>query len=352
MPFGLRNVGATYQRLMDKAFEKQIDRNLEVYVDDLVMKSREEKQMLEDIEETFKKPREYNIKLNPKKCSFGVEEGKFLGVVVTRDGFKANPEKVAAITRMPSPSTLKEAQALNERLVAINKFLARHAESGKGSGVGLMLISPDEIRLMYALGFDFECSNNEAEYEALLAGLRMAQSMGATRVDAYVDSLLVNNQVNETYEAKDESMAKYLAKTKELIASFDNVTLNHVHRGKNQIADALSKLATSGMESEVKVETLQMPSIEPREVSALTAEEPCWYTPILKILTKGELPPTRGEAQKIQTKALQYEVNNGVLYRKSYLGPLLRFESPAEAKYLIQEIHSGICGIHAGPRDA
>ncbi|XP_022014162.1 uncharacterized protein LOC110913648 [Helianthus annuus] len=83
----------------------------------------EEKQMLEDIEETFQKLKEYNIKLNPKKCSFGVEEGKFLGVVVTRDGFKANPEKVAAITRMPSPRTLKEAQALNGRLVAINRFL-------------------------------------------------------------------------------------------------------------------------------------------------------------------------------------------------------------------------------------
>ncbi|XP_021985649.1 uncharacterized protein LOC110881806 [Helianthus annuus] len=178
----------------------------------------------------------------------------------------------------------------------------------------------------------------------------MAQSLGATRVDAYVDSLLVNNQVNETYEAKDESMAKYLAKTKELIAFFDNVTLNHVHRGKNQIADALSKLTTSGMEREVKVETLKMPSTEPREVSAITAEEPCWYTPILKFLTKGELPPARGEALKIQTKALQYEVNNGVLYRKSYLGPLLQCVSIVEAKYLIQEIHSGICGIHAGPR--
>ncbi|XP_022040895.1 protein NYNRIN-like [Helianthus annuus] len=222
--------------------------------------------------------------------------------------------------------------------------------SGKGSGAGLMLISPDEIRLMYALRFDFECSNNEAEYEALLAGLRMAQSMGATRVDAYVNSLLVINQVNETYEAKDESIARYLAKTKELMASFDRVTLNHVHRGKNQTADTLSKLATSGMEKEVRVETLQTPSIEPQELSAITAKEPCWYTPILKFLTKGELPSARDEAQKIQTKALQYEVNNNVLYRKSYLGPLLRRVSPVEAKYLIQEIHAGICGIHAGPR--
>ncbi|XP_021986714.1 uncharacterized protein LOC110883213 [Helianthus annuus] len=230
------------------------------------------------------------------------------------------------------------------------KLYTDGSSSGKGSGAGLMLISPDEIRLMYALRFDFECSNNEAEYEALLAGLRTAKSMGAARVDAYVDSLLVNNQVNETYEAKDESMAKYLAKTKELMDSFDNVTLNHVYRGKNQIADALSKLATSGMEKEVKVETLQTPSIEPQNVSGVTAEDPCWYTPVLRFLETGELPPAKGEAQKIQTKALQYEINNGVLYRKSYLGPLLRCVSPTEAKYLISEIHAGLCGIHAGPR--
>ncbi|XP_022013900.1 uncharacterized protein LOC110913371 [Helianthus annuus] len=212
------------------------------------------------------------------------------------------------------------------------KLYTDGSSSGKGSGAGLMLISPDEVRLMYALRFDSECSNNEAEYEALLVGLRMAQSMGTTRVDAYVNSLLVNNQVNETYKAKDESMAKYLSKTKELIASFDNVTLNHVHRGKNQIADALSKLATSGMEREVKVETLQIPSIEPREVSAIAAGEPCWYTPILKFLTKGELPPVRGEAQNIQTKALQYEVNNGVLYRKSYLGTATTVCIPSKGK--------------------
>ncbi|XP_021971565.1 uncharacterized protein LOC110866728 [Helianthus annuus] len=117
-----------YHQIKMSKEDEEKTANLEVYVDDLVIKSREEKQMLEDIEETFQKLREYNTKLNPKKCSFRVEEGKFLGVIVTRDGFKANLEKVAAITRIPSPRTLKEAQALNWHLVAINRFLARHAE--------------------------------------------------------------------------------------------------------------------------------------------------------------------------------------------------------------------------------
>ncbi|XP_021999737.1 uncharacterized protein LOC110897289 [Helianthus annuus] len=342
MPFGLRNAGATYQHLMDKAFEKQIGRNLEVYVDDIVIKSREEKQMLEGIEETFQKLREYNIKLNPKKCSFGVEE-VIKGQVIA-DFLAEIPD--GEVIQDPLVNNIPESSIARQTW----NLYTDGSSSGKGSGAGLMLISLDEIKLMYAMLFGFKCSNNEAEYEALLAGLRMAQSMGATWVNAYVDSLLVNNQVNETYEAKDETMEKYLAKTKELITSFENVTLNHVHRGRNQIVDALSKLATSGMEKKVKWETLQSPSIESREVSAVTSEEPCWYTPILKFLTKGELPSDRGDAQKIQTKALQYEVNNGILYRKSYLGPLLRCVSPAEAKYLIQEIHAGICGIHAESR--
>ncbi|GJV88298.1 reverse transcriptase domain-containing protein [Tanacetum coccineum] len=77
MPFGLKNVKATYQRLVDKAFQKQIGGNLEVYVDDLVIKSRTEQEIIRDIKETFRTLREINMKLNPKKCTFGVEEAAF-----------------------------------------------------------------------------------------------------------------------------------------------------------------------------------------------------------------------------------------------------------------------------------
>jgi hypothetical protein len=72
------------------------------------------------------------MKLNPKKCSFGVEEGKFLGVVVTKDGFQANPEKVDVVLKMPSPKSVKDVQTLSGRLVALNRFLSKHAESQKG----------------------------------------------------------------------------------------------------------------------------------------------------------------------------------------------------------------------------
>ena len=82
MPFGLKNAGATYQRLVDNAFEKQVGRNLEVYVDDLVIKSHTEGELVRDIEETFRTLRKINMKLNPKKCTFGATEGMFLGYVI------------------------------------------------------------------------------------------------------------------------------------------------------------------------------------------------------------------------------------------------------------------------------
>nr|GEW05609.1 hypothetical protein [Tanacetum cinerariifolium] len=108
MPFGLKNAGATYQRLMDKAFEGKIGRNIEVYVDDLVVKSHTKAEMTRDVEETFRTLRKINMKLNPKKCSFGLAEGMFLGYVITPEGIKPCPDKKAAVLQLPSPRTIKE----------------------------------------------------------------------------------------------------------------------------------------------------------------------------------------------------------------------------------------------------
>ncbi|GKC19804.1 reverse transcriptase domain-containing protein [Tanacetum coccineum] len=97
MLFGLKNAGATYQRLVDIAFQSQIGRNLEAYMDDMVIKSNDEKVLIEDIAETFDNLRRINMKLNPKKCSFGVEEGKLLGYMVTSEGIRANQKRTKAI---------------------------------------------------------------------------------------------------------------------------------------------------------------------------------------------------------------------------------------------------------------
>ena len=112
MPFGLKNVGATYQRLVNQMFKKQIGRNVEVYLDDMLAKSRKEEDHLDDLRETFNTLRQYNMKLNPSKCAFGVSSGKFLGFIVSQRGIEANPEKVKAILEMSSPRTTKEVQSL------------------------------------------------------------------------------------------------------------------------------------------------------------------------------------------------------------------------------------------------
>ncbi|KAI3493481.1 hypothetical protein L1887_41873 [Cichorium endivia] len=128
MPFGLKNAGATYQRLVDRIFRNQIGRNIEVYVDDMVIKSQETLALTADIEETFKTLEETKMKLNPSKCVFGVEEGQFLGYYVTNQGVLPNPAKLQDTIETKTPTTVKEMQGLNGKLTALGRFIAKSAE--------------------------------------------------------------------------------------------------------------------------------------------------------------------------------------------------------------------------------
>ena len=125
MPYGLKNARATYQRLVNKMFSKQIGRNMEVYVDDMLVKSKEELTHLDDLKETFTTLKQYQMRLNPSKCVFGVASGKFLGFMVSQRRIEANPEKVQAIINMASPRTVKEVQKLIGRIAALNRFVSR-----------------------------------------------------------------------------------------------------------------------------------------------------------------------------------------------------------------------------------
>ena len=129
-----------------------------------------------------------------------------------------------------------------------------------GSGACLILTNLEGIEFTYALRFEFTATNNEAEYEALLAGLRIVIQMGVRNLEANVDSRLVANHVLGEYEAKDEHMIQYLEKTKSLIQSFDRFTIKQVPRGDNRKADALSKIASTTfahLSKQVLVETLK-----------------------------------------------------------------------------------------------
>ena len=112
LPFRLKNAGATYQRFMDRVFALMIGRNVQAFVDDMVVTSQVKDQHVADLEELFTTIPKYRLKLNPEKCVFGVEAGKFLGFLLTECGIEANPEKCAAIIAMKSLISVKEVQQL------------------------------------------------------------------------------------------------------------------------------------------------------------------------------------------------------------------------------------------------
>ncbi|GJY02528.1 reverse transcriptase domain-containing protein [Tanacetum coccineum] len=526
MPFGLKNVGATYQRLVDRAFQKQIGRNLEVYVDDLVIKSHTEDEIIRDIAETFKTLRQINMKLNPKKCTFGMQEGMFLGYKVNAEGLKVCPDKADAVLSLPSPGCLKDVQKLNGKLASLNRFLSKSAKKslsffktlkkctkksdfqwtreakvafkqmkkliaelpmltapkekeelimylaaakeaisavlmtergGKqlpvyfvsralrgpeinytpmenlvlallsasrrlkswrmlkwkfelegydiqyrprtsikgqilayfiverpdeespdepmaeleelpepwtlftdgsscidGSGAGLILTNPEGVEFTYAMRFRFESTNNEAEYEALIFGLWIAEQMGVKNLQANVDSRLVANQVNGSYVAKESSMVQYLEKVKTLASNFKELSIKQVPRSENKKADALSKIASTSfahLSKQVLVEELKEKSIHEKEVLAIVEEEEqTWMTPICEYLTKEILPEDKKKFRVVRRKASRYIMINGTLYKKSFLGPWLRCVRPLQVNYVLREIHEGSCSMHSGPR--
>ena len=98
---------------------------MEVYIDDMLIKNKKEEDHLDDLKETINTLRQYDMKLNPSKCAFGVSSGKFLGFMVSRRGIEANPEKVRAILEMSSPKTIKEVQSLTRRVAALNRFVSK-----------------------------------------------------------------------------------------------------------------------------------------------------------------------------------------------------------------------------------
>ena len=407
IPFGLKKAGATYQRLVNRMFQKQIGATMEVYIDDMLVKSTTVDLHIAHLSEAFQILRSYNMKLNLAKCAFGVSARKFLGLIVNHRGIEVNPDKIKAVLDMPSPSSIKEAQRLTGRIAALSRFVSRAsdkcqpffqvmkkafqwdtkceeafselktylsfppiivrpvegepltlylavsdfstsavlvrdkeqvqhpvyycsralrgveeryprmeklilalvtvarklrpyfqahtievpteypmkevlykpetsgrlrkwaielsefdiryrpkiaikgqvladfvkeftsaepakdaqattdlstwklsvdgASNAQGSGASLILTSPKGIDIEYALRFGFHTSNNEAKYEAVIAGLNLAHSLEVDQLEVYSDSQLVVRHIEDTYEAKIERMILYLQKVRDLL---------------------------------------------------------------------------------------------------------------------------------------
>jgi hypothetical protein len=125
MPFGLKNAGATYKRAMVALFHDMMHKEIEVYVDDMIAKSKDEESHILSLRKLFERLRKYQLKLNPVKCTFGVKSGKLLGFVVSDKGIEVDPDKVKAIQDMPAPKTEKEVRSFLGRLNYIARFISQ-----------------------------------------------------------------------------------------------------------------------------------------------------------------------------------------------------------------------------------
>ncbi|KAK0570777.1 hypothetical protein LWI29_006363 [Acer saccharum] len=468
MPFGLKNAGATYQRLVNKMFAKMLGSTMEVYIDDMLVKSLVAQQHIDHLRQSFDVLDQYGMKLNPTKCSFGVSSGKFLGYLVTQRGVEANPDQIRSIENIKSPKCMKDVQKLTGRVAALNRFISKsskkclpffnilrknkafewnddsvsavlvreegrsqhpvyyvsktlldaetrysrleklalalvmaarklrpyfqchsikvltayplknilhkpelsgrltkwavelseydisfhprsamksqvladfitdftpgesvHAEqelvaltvtsgiwtlsvdgssSIKGSGLGLVLESPQGDILEQSVHCGFHATNNEAEYEALIAGLDLAKSLSVKIIKVRSDSQLVVRQVNGTYEARDQRMSAYLNKVKQLQSTFDEFSIEQIPRSENTRADALASLGstTTNNSKSVPIIHLMSPSIQESETVAPVDNERSWIEPIFNYLQADILPGDRAEARRIKAKAAKF----------------------------------------------
>ncbi|CAJ2628951.1 unnamed protein product [Trifolium pratense] len=543
MPFGLKNAGATYQRMMNKVFRGQIGDMLEVYMDDMIVKSPEELDHVVHLRKVFEQARKYNMRFNPEKCTFGVRAGKFLGFYLTERGIEANPDKCRAFAELPTPSDKKSIQTLNGMLTSLSRFVSKSAQhalpffkllkkeavfewtdeceqalqhlkkalseppvlsrpsdeevlylylsvaseavsaaliretnegqkpvyftskalqgpelryqqiekialalvyaarrlrhyflahtivvrtdqpiksllgrpdmagrmlkwslelsefdiryesrkalkaqvladfvaemtsssptvdgadkwtifvdgasSATGAGAGIILENENGLLIEVSLALFFPTSNNQAEYEAFLAGLRLAEDLQAKEIKIYTDSQLVASQVLGEYQTKNDNLSEYLALVKEKITKFNSVEILHVPREHNKRADILSKLASTkrkGGNKSVIQEILPRPSIEkPSKVVDINVigDKDCWMTPVYNFLEHGTLPDDQKQAAVVRRRACSYVILDGKLYRRGFSIPLLKCVDEDTAEYILREVHEGINAQHLGGR--
>lgn len=565
MPFGLKNAGATYQRLVNRMFAKQLGTTMEVYIDDMLVKSIRADDHLVHLRECFDILNAYKMKLNPAKCTFGVSSGEFLGYIVTQRGIEANPKQISAVLDLPSPRNCREVQRLTGRIAALNRFISRSTDkclpfydllrgnkkfvwddkceeafgqlkcylttppilakpdvgdvlslyiavssaavssvlikedrgeqrpvfymsrrmtgpetryptlekmalavvesarklrpyfqshsvevltdqplrtvlqntnragrltkwaielgelditykcrtaakaqvladflvelspelaqdletsdstwilhvdgssTNKGSGAGVQLQSPSGELIRQSFSFGFPASNNEAEYESLIAGLRLAKAVKAKRLSAYCDSQLVASQFSGDYDARNDRMDAYLRVVQALAKEFEFFELTKVPRGENVCADALAALG-SKLRDQVKrtipIHRIEKPSIDISTESAnfVTTEPettplsetnddsemidqdqllPDWRTEFIQYLTAGTLPTDKWAARRLKRRSAHYVVMEGELHRVTANKVLLKCIFAEQTQLVMAETHEGAGGNHSGGR--
>ncbi|XP_073121004.1 uncharacterized protein [Henckelia pumila] len=259
------------------------------------------------------------------------------------------------------PRVAIKAQALSDFLTEILTFGQEEvwrvfmdgASSSEGSGVGVVLISPTQEKTRIAMRLHTFKSNNEAEYEAVATGLKLAREAGAEHVIIYSDSQLVVQQLQECSVLRKKGCESTWnwSRSREVISPVGTWSLQnieHIPREHNTEADALAKMATSWSSGNSREVIQQVGSVLAIEEEEQEGKGKSWMTPLINYLQTGTLPSDGAVAQKVRRQIPHFTLLNGSLYRRSFQGPLLRCLEEKEVKYVLQEIHEGCCGDHGG----
>ncbi|XP_021861572.1 uncharacterized protein [Spinacia oleracea] len=221
-----------------------------------------------------------------------------------------------------------------------------------GCGAGIICQSPEEDTYEYSMRLNFQESYNEAEYEALLCGIKMCKTGGAEEILALSDSQLIVSQVNGDYEARDPPMIKYMQAVHQEVEHLKSFQVRQVPLSENNQADTLSKVASSAScdtSHHVFWEVKDHKSIE-QLVAAILDRTSTWMDDIINFKMNGALPDDPKQVAKLQKKCYWFEMWNGTLYKKSYSRPLLRCVTPEKGHEILEDIHQGLCSSHIGGR--
>ncbi|XP_030933689.1 uncharacterized protein LOC115959443 [Quercus lobata] len=242
------------------------------------------------------------------------------------------------------------------------KVFVDDASSAVGANARIVIVTLEGIRLEHSFRLRFRASNNEAEYKALLAGLRAIMGIGARDVEVYLDSRLVVNQVQGSFEAQDSRMKAYLQVVKQIMNKFCTTKVAQVARAQNRHADSLATLAslmTEEVSRLIKVKLIEEPSIDVAigvgaagvEIAVIFATEPCWMDSIIDFLAKDGIPYDEKEANRVRRVAAWYWLSTDrKLYRRSFRGPYLLCLRPKKISELLAKLHDGVCGSHVKGR--
>ena len=212
-------------------------------------------------------------------------------------------------------------------------------------GIGVVLQFPEGDRLTYKVHLQYQTTNNEVEYEALLKGLELAKFIEAKSILILGDSQLVMGQVNGTCEAKEERMKKYLEKVLQLVKKFNETNFVQIPKEENMEADVLAKEASANQPMDEFDEVQYIPSLDILEVLQVQ-NEGNWMTPTILYLKDRSLPEGKDKARRLRIRSARYVLLNDVLYKRGFSQPYLRCLSLDEANYVLKEVHERACENH------